>query len=76
MAAKKKKSATSDGGGEECAASELNEARWSVVSFENRAAQNLTYPAAVEKLNELAARKVAGLCIITDEAARRISARD
>jgi hypothetical protein len=52
--------------------SELNEPRWSVVSFEARAASNLTYEQAAEKLAELAAQKVAGLCIITDEAAARI----
>jgi len=54
------------------APSELSEARWSVVSFEARAASNLTYEQATEKLAELAARKIAGLCIITDEAAARI----
>lgn len=53
--------------------SEINEPRWSVVSFERRAAQNLTYAEAVEKLNELARQKVSGLCIITDEAAARIT---
>ena len=57
------------------AVSELNEPRWSVVSFEERAAQNLTYADAARKLAELAARKVAGLCVITDEAAERISRR-
>ena len=51
---------------------ELNEPRWSVVSFEARAAGNLTYAQATGKLAELAAQKVAGLCIITDEAAARI----
>ena len=54
------------------APSELNEPRWSVVSFEARAAGNLTYAQALEKLAELAAQKVAGLCIITDESAARI----
>ncbi len=52
--------------------SEVNEPRWSVVSFEKCAAKNLTYAAAVEKLKQLAAEKVSGLCIITDEAAARI----
>ena len=56
----------------ENAPSELNEPRWSVVSFEARAAGNLTYAQATQKLAELAAQKVAGLCIITDEAAARI----
>lgn len=52
--------------------SELNEPRWSVVSFEARAAGNLTYAQATEKSARLAAQKVPGLCIITDEAAARI----
>ncbi len=52
--------------------SEIAEARWSVVSFEKCAAKNLTYAEAAEKLKQLAEKKVAGLCIITDEAAARI----
>lgn len=57
---------------EEDFSSELNEPRWSVVSFENCVANNLTYVQAEQKLKELEAAKVAGLCIITDEAAERI----
>jgi hypothetical protein len=53
--------------------SELNEPRWSVVSFENCVAKNLTYAQAEQKLKELEAAKVSGLCIITDEAAARIA---
>lgn len=51
---------------------ELREPRWSVVSFEKCAADNLTYEQAEKKLAELAAEKISGLCIITDEAASRI----
>lgn len=54
---------------------ELNEPRWSVISFEKLIAGNLTYLQATDKLNELNAEKVSGLCIITDEAARRISSK-
>jgi hypothetical protein len=53
-------------------ASELEAPRWSVVSFEKCAAKNLTYAEAAEKLKQLKAKKVSGLCIITDEAAERI----
>jgi len=67
-AAKKKKSERAKN-----FSSEMDEPRWSVVSFEKRAAQNLTYAEAVEKLKQLAAQKVSGLCIITDDAAARIS---
>lgn len=52
---------------------ELTAARWSVVSFDSRLAGNLTYDKAVKKIKRLQAKKVAGLCIITDEAAARIS---
>lgn len=52
--------------------SELNAPHWSVVSFETCLASNLTYEKAVKKLKQLAAKKIAGLCIVTDEAAGRI----
>ena len=52
--------------------SELAALSWSVVSFEKCEAKNLTYEQAEEKMRELAAQKVSGLCIITDEAAARI----
>lgn len=54
-------------------AGELNEPRWSIVSFEKCVAKNLTYPQAEEKLVKLEAEKIAGLCIVSDEAAARIS---
>lgn len=52
---------------------ELREPLWSVISFEKTEAKNLSYAAAEMKLAELSAQKVPGLCIITDEAAQRIS---
>lgn len=58
---------------EEDFSSEMSAPRWSVVSFEICVANNLTYVQAEQKLKELEAAKVAGLCIITDEAAARIS---
>ncbi|MCA1623347.1 MAG: hypothetical protein LC768_06555 [Acidobacteria bacterium] len=53
--------------------SELNEPRWSVVSFEKYLAKNLTYNEAIKKINKLKKQNVSGLCIITDEAAERIT---
>lgn len=53
--------------------SEMSQPNWSVVSFESRVATGLTYDKAVKKLKKLAAEKVAGLCIVTDEAAKRIT---
>ena len=52
--------------------SELNELYWAVVSFERCVASSLTYEQAAGKLAELAAEKVSGLCVITDEAAKRV----
>lgn len=52
---------------------ELNEPRWSVVTFEKCAAKNLTYEQAFQKMQELNAQNFSGLCIVTDEAAERIS---
>ena len=51
---------------------ELQESRWSVISFEKCEAGNLTYLQAERKLAELQDKKVSGLCIVTDEAAARI----
>jgi hypothetical protein len=51
---------------------ELRESRWSVISFEKCEAANLNYPQAEQKLAELQAQNVSGLCIVTDEAAKRI----
>ncbi len=53
--------------------SELAEQRWSVVTFESRAASGLTYDEAVKKLDELRAKNEFGLCIITDDAAVRVN---
>lgn len=58
---------------EETEAAELRELRWSVISFEKTESENLTYAQAEQKLSELEAQKVSGLCIVTDEAAARIS---
>lgn len=52
---------------------ELNEARWSVVTFEKCAAKNLTYDDASQKLQELKNQNIPGLCIVTDEAAERLT---
>ena len=53
-------------------ANELNEPRWSVVTFELCAASNLTYAEAAQELEKLYAKKIAGLCIVTDEAAEKV----
>ena len=55
---------------------ELREHFWSVVSFDKSEANGLTYTEAEQKLAELAAHKVSGLCIITDEAAARIAGKN
>jgi hypothetical protein len=54
--------------------SELDEPMWSVVTFDRREASGLTYAEAVAKLKELELARTAGLCIVTDDAAGRITA--
>ena len=52
--------------------SELDEPCWSVVSFSRQEADGLTHRQADELLTILETYKVRGLCIVTDEAAKRI----
>lgn len=73
MAVEEKENQTETTKAAEGFASELNEPRWAVVSFETCVAKSLTYKDAEQKLNELIAANVSGLCIVTDEAAGRIS---
>ena len=51
---------------------ELDLPIWAVISFERVEATNLDYAAASRLLAELDNEKVAGLCIVTGEAAERI----
>lgn len=52
---------------------EMNQPGWSVVSFEGVAVSNLTYTEAREWIEKLDRQKISGLCIVTDEAAARLS---
>ena len=52
--------------------SELNDSRWSVISFEKCEATNLTYHEAAQKAQELATNGVSGLCVVTNEAAQKV----
>ena len=53
--------------------SELRQPIWSVVSFEQCVAKNLTYEDAAEKIAELEKQGVSGLCLVTDAVAQRIA---
>ena len=53
--------------------SELAQPIWSVVSFEEVAVTGLNYDDAVEWVKKLKAQNISGLCIVTDEAARRVT---
>ncbi len=72
-AQKTKVAPATDAASDEDFSSELNAPHWSVVSFETCLASSLTYDVAVKKMKHLKAKKVSGLCIITDEAAKRIT---
>ncbi len=52
---------------------ELAEHIWSVITFDETAASGLTFDEACELRAKLEAEKVSGLCIVTDEAAARMS---
>ena len=56
--------------------SELTQPVWAVVSFDRVEADDLTYIDAEAKMKELAAAKIAGLCIITSAAAARLRQTD
>ena len=53
--------------------SELRQPVWSVVSFEQCVAKNLTYAEAERKIAELDEQGVSGLCLVTDAVAKRIA---
>ena len=57
------------------AASELAEPLWAVVSFEKCEAVHLTFAEAAQKLAELDAAGVPGLCLVTDDVAARLTVR-
>ena len=56
--------------------SELREKRWSVVSERGCEASGVNYEEAAGLVNRLRADQVHGLCIISDEAARRYNSNN
>lgn len=52
---------------------ELESSIWAVISFDRVEAAGINYDTAVAVLNELRAKGVSGLCIVTADAARRVS---
>ena len=54
--------------------SELREQRWSVVSERGCEASGVNYAEAAELVRRLRADGIHGLCVISDEAARRYNA--
>lgn len=61
--------------GNETGVTELRLEIWSVISFEGCIARGLTYDQAIEEIANQSDAKIAGLCIVTDEAAARIKKR-
>ena len=51
--------------------SELDQPRWSVITFNECAATNLSYEEAKRLVEQMSA-DVPGLCIVTDEAAQKM----
>lgn len=56
--------------------SELREQRWSVVSERGCEASSVNYEEAAGLVGRLRADSVHGLCIISDEAARRLNSNN
>ncbi len=54
--------------------SRLDEPVWSLISFDGLQAGGLTHRQAYERMVELDEQGIAGLCVVTDEAAMRITA--
>ena len=52
--------------------SELLQPLWSIISFESLLETSMTHEQAVIKMSELAKQDIAGLCIVTDDAAKRV----
>lgn len=52
--------------------SELDKSCWSIVTYNSVAVSHLTYQEAVKWADDLKKQGVSGLCIITDEAAKRV----
>ncbi|HEX8162733.1 MAG TPA: hypothetical protein VF538_12750 [Pyrinomonadaceae bacterium] len=52
----------------------MREQRWSVLSERGREAARLSYADAAALVRTLTGERVHGLCVITDEAAARLSA--
>ena len=72
MKKKKEKNTDEISAVEEDLRSELEQPMWSVVSFDRCEASGLAYSDAVRTLEKLEQEKIAGLCIVTDEAAARL----
>ncbi len=53
--------------------SELLERIWSVISFDKCEATHLTYSEAIAMMDDLDSQRIPGLCIVTNEAADKIS---
>lgn len=60
----------------ESAGSELDLRLWSVISFDECLASNLTYQAAVTEINKYSDKNFNGLCIVTDRVAARMKKGD
>jgi len=54
-------------------ATELEERRWAVISFDKVEAGNLTYNDAAKLLADLDTKGVTGLCVVTDAVAARFA---
>jgi hypothetical protein len=52
---------------------ELNKRQWAVISERGSEATNLSYEEAAQLARELARARIYGLCVVTNEAAARLT---
>ncbi|HRJ89198.1 MAG TPA: hypothetical protein PLN05_11175 [Pyrinomonadaceae bacterium] len=64
-------SSTSNGGLKAAVMSELDEPLWAVISFDRVESSGVSYAEASELIEKLNKEGVAGLCIVTIDAAER-----
>jgi len=57
-------------------ASEFEQPYWAVISFRGLIAENLTYPEALEKVKSIPEEESPGLCVVTNQAAQRLSRKE
>lgn len=76
IAQKEKTSSAQKVDSHEGLSSELELPRWSVITYESVEASGLSYNKALRRIKKLDKKGISGLCIVSDEAAARVSKKN